>query len=99
MGHGSGGDVRAWRPARQPVWRPALQSACGSSDGSCARLPVGLVHAFASGPVPASTTSASKVMERRLTRNAGRANLAILELDLNFNSRCCRTAQTMDPVV
>ena len=71
----------------------------GVRDGYCARFPAGPVHPFASGPVSPSATAASKVMERRLTRNPARANLAILELVLNLNPRPCRTSQKMDPVV
>ena len=94
------GDARVRRPARQPVWRPALQKCFREfGDGCRVWFPVGPIHAFASGLVSPSTTSASKVMEQRLTRNPARANLAILELVLNFNPRHRRTSQTMDPVV
>ncbi len=54
---------------------------------------------FCACPVSPSTTAASKVMERRLTRSAARATLAILELVLNLNPRPCRTPQKLDPVV
>ena len=62
-------------------------------------FPAGPVHPFASGPVSPSATAASKVMEGRLTGNAARATLAILELVHNLNPRPCRTTQKMDPVV
>ncbi len=38
-------------------------------------------------------------MERRLTRGAARATLAILDLVLNLNPRPCRTPQYGNPVV